>query len=404
MNYRIKFGVALVIAISVMFFSNCNVPPFVIILNPKGGDFDYNEVITVDVTAGSNKGIIEKVSLYIDGKEYGSLDSPPYTFKFVPANLGLTSGTRQISVSVKNNKNKKNTASDFVNITVRGTESAPPALVTFAYGRIPSAWYPTEWEVDNTTGHDDNFSIRAPKSGISISATRTGGTASNSVEFWLKGQGVLNFYIDGTKKECNLTPTWQQHIFIFGSGTHTFRWESVGLPVNLDDILFRTSDATGVLSIGAYHDGGIVAFYNRDTKRGFIAAPYDQSAGVPWSSTINTTGATSRAFGTGKENTAKIINALGDGSYAARLCYDLRIGGHDDWYLPSEEELDQLKQYKDKIGGFHPSRYWTSSAVVDKIDSIEKFARWISFGTGTHSEDPKQFTYRVRAIRDFSID
>lgn len=48
------------------------------------------------------------------------------------------------------------------------------------------------------------------------------------------------------------------------------------------------------------------------------------------------------AIGTGKDNTTKIINHIGNNNgalYAAKVCNDLVQNGKDDWYLPSREEL-----------------------------------------------------------------
>ena len=67
------------------------------------------------------------------------------------------------------------------------------------------------------------------------------------------------------------------------------------------------------------------------------------------------------AVGTGETNTTSIVNALGSGSYAARLCYDLSLGGYDDWFLPSKDELNLMPQQEGVIPGFAVASYWSSS-------------------------------------------
>ena len=50
-------------------------------------------------------------------------------------------------------------------------------------------------------------------------------------------------------------------------------------------------------------------------------------------------GATGVGLGDGKSNTVKIIALYGNEKNAARICYDLVLGGYSDWYLPSDYEM-----------------------------------------------------------------
>ncbi|MGQ2985357.1 hypothetical protein [Flavobacterium sp.] len=45
------------------------------------------------------------------------------------------------------------------------------------------------------------------------------------------------------------------------------------------------------------------------------------------------------AIGTGAANTELIVNAIGNGNYAAKICADYEHGGKSDWFLPSKDEL-----------------------------------------------------------------
>ncbi len=105
---------------------------------------------------------------------------------------------------------------------------------------------------------------------------------------------------------------------------------------------------TNPLAIGQAYQGGIIFYLDRAKAHGLIAAPADQSTGIQWyNGTNKVTGATGKAIGMGQANTNALITAQGAGSYAAKLCDDLVLGGYRDWFLPSKDELNEL--YKNKV-------------------------------------------------------
>ena len=153
------------------------------------------------------------------------------------------------------------------------------------------------------------------------------------------------------------------------------------------------------LAAGDPYQGGIIGYifgpgdpgYVSGQTHGIIISPSDQSAGIQWyNGTNSTTGATSQNIGSGIVNTNTIIASQGAGSYAARLCYDLDLGGYNDWYLPSLEEMQSIFS---RIDGDY-RQFWTSS----EYSATE--AWWFdNNGTGYHFTK-NQLLY-VRAIRTF---
>jgi hypothetical protein len=78
------------------------------------------------------------------------------------------------------------------------------------------------------------------------------------------------------------------------------------------------------------------------------------------------------------------------GSYAARYAHDLVVNGHDDWFLPSADELDVmfnvLQTSREPMDTFAPRFYWSSSeydynnAWTQSMKSGQQFDRekWLS--------------------------
>ena len=86
---------------------------------------------------------------------------------------------------------------------------------------------------------------------------------------------------------------------------------------------------------------------------------------------------TNAEIGTGKANTASLIdkmefsayvssstdNVTTTPNYAAMLCNTYDQGGATDWFLPSKDELDLMYEHlkRQGLGGFSDTKYWTST-------------------------------------------
>ena len=170
--------------------------------------------------------------------------------------------------------------------------------------------------------------------------------------------------------------------------------------------LTATITLTDVNEIGEYKFGGVIFLVNSTGKKGLACTITDQSTNIQWYNGSNgITGASGSAVGTGQANTTTIVNFQGTGSYAAKLCDDLSLNGFSDWYLPSEDELNEVFINRVVInatstanGGnaFLNSFYWTSTEF-----NIAN-ARSQDFSTGSQASSGKGIFRKVRAVRSWT--
>jgi hypothetical protein len=147
--------------------------------------------------------------------------------------------------------------------------------------------------------------------------------------------------------------------------------------------------------IGQSYGGGIIFYIDGTGQHGLIAADCDQSTSAEWGCIGTSIPGTSTAIGTGQANTTAIITGCSTTGTAAQICNDLVLNGYNDWFLPSKDELNQMYQQKNLIGGFVNFLYWSSSEYSANY-------AWNQFlYNGLQYDYCKSSTYYVRAIRTF---
>ncbi|MES2850052.1 MAG: DUF1566 domain-containing protein [Bacteroidota bacterium] len=160
------------------------------------------------------------------------------------------------------------------------------------------------------------------------------------------------------------------------------------------------------IDTGDLYQGGIIAYiltemdagYDPNVQHGIIAATTDLATTAYWYNGILTaTGVTDTTIGAGTANTNAIVLNQGDGNYAAKLCYDLLLNGYDDWVLPTKAELNKLYNNRTIVGGFQPSKYWSSSEVDANFAWVQDFGL-ITNNQGSGAKATVRF---IRPVRYF---
>jgi len=163
-----------------------------------------------------------------------------------------------------------------------------------------------------------------------------------------------------------------------------------------------TTTSGGIYTIGQAALGGIIAYINgggTSGTSGLVATVADFPSGYIQWGCRGTEIVTGTAIGTGNQNTIDIMAGCPTAGIAARLCGDLVEGGYNDWYLPSQDELNALYINRVAIGGFVDDSYWSSSQPQDIFGQDAAFVQ--DFTDGSQGQGGKITGRLVRAVRSF---
>lgn len=249
------------------------------------------------------------------------------------------------------------------------------------------------------------------------------GAPNNTIEL-----GV-NFTDDGScvfrgcfdVNACNYAPAtgWENN-----PPTNHPSWPGQGY--TNDNAYCDYTSCAGSYSIGDYYEGGILFYFNNGvdvTGGGLVISDVDLIAGPnmasEWGYLGVTTGATGTAIGTGLANTNSILtnnidpntnlvayNGMINGlPIAAKLASDYNGNGYNDWYLPSEDELEQFKA----SGANSASGNYTNAVVLDccnkwywtSTEANTNNAIIVHGGSNASLTINKIGTHHVHAIRAF---
>ncbi len=167
-------------------------------------------------------------------------------------------------------------------------------------------------------------------------------------------------------------------------------------------ISFRTP-AISPYNIGQFYAGGLIFYIDTTGNHGLVCDTTDIGDSIAWHIGSNDTliaGGT--AVGTGLSNTDSIVaHYHTDSASAAWICKNYTGGGYTDWFLPSKDELNLMRQnlYARGYGNWSSATYWSSS---EYMDAQGRYYAWTQYFTNGYQYYFKQyFPLNVRAVRAF---
>ena len=161
-------------------------------------------------------------------------------------------------------------------------------------------------------------------------------------------------------------------------------------------------------AIGDTGPAGGIIFYDKKSNSGgwryLEAAPEKAEFQAIWSENVNVRVddndyETKKEIGSGKRNTQFIVGKFrqftGNWNTAAQKTHDLSFNGFNDWFLPSQTELDQIfgNLKRRNLGDFKDEWYWTST----EAGSIYAWGQ--NFKEGKMDDRSKGYKFYVRPIR-----
>jgi len=170
--------------------------------------------------------------------------------------------------------------------------------------------------------------------------------------------------------------------------------------------------ATSAYKIGDTGPAGGLIFYDKGNNTGgwryLEAAPVEAEFQAIWSerdfTVADDINKTQSEIGTGKKNTEIIVKKFreitGNWNTAPQKANDLSFNGFNDWFLPSQTELDQIfgNIKRRNMGDFKDAWYWTSTESRGWYPNRDAYCQ--NFKDGKMEDHSKTSNrYFVRPIR-----
>lgn len=209
----------------------------------------------------------------------------------------------------------------------------------------------------------------------------------------------VDFYIDGdlSKTIFEQPYTYTTTLKNLNTGGHT-----INIIAKLKDGSLLKDEKKVIFQVktGDEYQGGVIIHTSQDALHGIIAAKKDLEGGVSgkYKYGYYRGGYDSFSKTDGYANTQKFKGKT-DSNFAAIACLNYDGGGYNDWYLPSLEESEYLKDFE---GTLIPSRlnniYWTSTLRSDEMHAEIFYFGRVAIVT---SDLDIQKSYYVRPFRKF---
>ncbi len=249
------------------------------------------------------------------------------------------------------------------------------------------------------------------------------GVTDQNLTFQLPNNTTLNLTVNSITTTATLD-TLNSNIFCMRT--------TAGSPSKTTWSIYQKINTT--MKIGQSYQGGIIFYlaqpgdssFSITQQHGLIVAAQDQAVNCLFSydkfSNIDATvGYGDTANGAGMRNTTNIVSKCPGLYCSARYGDTLGIGGYNDWYIPSLNELRNLYKFNANYSpnnlGMAATDYWSSSAYLNPSDFIDNstidsvtfqithhytyavYGDRLNFSNGSWS--PSFGTANVRAIRSF---
>ncbi|MBI9041918.1 hypothetical protein [Lutibacter sp.] len=149
---------------------------------------------------------------------------------------------------------------------------------------------------------------------------------------------------------------------------------------------------------GKQYQGGLIFYVNEREASGLLAAPYNQQ-GAKWGCIgVDLPGALGTEIGTGAQNTIDILASCNETGTAAYICANLSIDGYNDWFLPSIDEVTEMRNnlHLNGYGNFSYGWYRSSS----EFDSVSAWYQYMDSPSRYH-QNSKNSNGSLRAVRAF---